>query len=255
MGGQDNGGELEGTSAPNRMIDINPNDIENVEILKGAAASAIYGARAANGVILITTKHGRAGATRYSLRSSESSDQVTKKYPLQRSFGQGRFNTELNGLNGASLYTRSWGPKLTSTTYDHASEAFDTGHMGDHTLSVSGGNERTTFFLSGNYNRNEGVFVGPNNFYNRSTVRLNANHHLSEGLTVGGNFSYADTRGHFTQRGNNVNGLLLGLFRTPPDFNNIPWLDATSGLHRSYMVPIADPQLASQWQRDADQRS
>ena len=114
VGGQDNGGQLEGTSAPNRMIDINPNDIESVEILKGAAASAIYGARAANGVILITTKHGRSGVTRYTLRSSESSDQVSKKYPLQRSFGQGQYNKELNGLNGAGLYTRSWGPKLTS---------------------------------------------------------------------------------------------------------------------------------------------
>ena len=47
----------------------------------------------------------------------------------------------------------------------------------------------------------------------------------------------ADTRGHFTQRGNNVNGLLLGLFRTPPNFNNLPYLDPTTGLHRSYMVP------------------
>ena len=61
VGGQENGGELEGTSAPNRMVDLNPDDIENVEILKGAAAAAIYGARAANGVILITTKRGQLG--------------------------------------------------------------------------------------------------------------------------------------------------------------------------------------------------
>ena len=246
VGGQDNGGELEGTSAPNRMMDLNPGDIENVEILKGAAAAAIYGARAANGVILITTKRGRSGATHYSLRSSGSNDEVTKKYSLQRSFGQGRFNQELNGLNGASIYTRSWGPKLTGTTYDHASEAFDTGHVLDNTLSVSGGNDRTTFYLSSNYYHNEGVFVGPNNFYNRSTVRLNGTHHITDDFTLGGNFSYADTRGHFTQRGNNVNGLLLGLFRTPPDFNNLPWLDAQSGLHRSYMVPLADPSTAGQ---------
>src|SRR6185436_3837914 len=66
VGGQTVGGELEGTSAPNRAFDLNPADIENVEILKGAAAAAIYGARAANGVILITTKRGRSGATRYS---------------------------------------------------------------------------------------------------------------------------------------------------------------------------------------------
>ena len=232
--GQVNGGELEGTSAPNSLVSLNPDDIENVEILKGASAAAIYGSRAANGVILITTKRGHSGATRYSFRSSASADQVTKKWPLQRQYGQGFFGQ-------STLVTRSWGPALTGTqTYDHASEAFDTGHIFDNVLSISGGTDRTSFYLSGNYNHNEGVFVGPNNYFNRATFRLNASHRLTDGLTVGGNFSYADTRGNFTQRGNNTNGLLLGLFRTPPEFNNKPWLDPTTGLHRSYMVPVAD---------------
>jgi TonB-linked SusC/RagA family outer membrane protein len=239
VGGQDVGGEFEGTSSPNRMIDLNSSDIENVEILKGAAAAAIYGARAANGVILITTKRGRAGATHYSLRSSFSADEVTKKYPLQTSFGQGT-------LNGSALFTRSWGPRLTSPGFDHAGEAFRTGHIMDNTLTVSGGNERTTFYLSGSYNSNDGVMVGPNNFFRRSTIRLNASHKLVDAFTVRGNVAYADTRGHFTQRGNNVNGLLLGLYRTPPDFNNKPWLDETTGLHRSYMLPVADASTAGQ---------
>src|SRR5690349_7710988 len=232
--GQVNGGELEGTSAPNSLVSMNPDDIENVEILKGASAAAIYGSRAANGVILITTKRGHSGATRYSFRSSASADQVTKKWPLQRQFGQGFFGQ-------STLVTRSWGPALTGVqTYDHASEAFDTGHIFDNVMSISGGTDRTSFYLSGNYNHNEGVFVGPNNYFNRATFRLNATHRLTDGLTVGGNFSYADTRGNFTQRGNNTNGLLLGLFRTPPEFNNKPWLDPVTGLHRSYMVPVAD---------------
>src|SRR5690242_13125579 len=196
--GQVNGGELEGTSAPNSLVSINPDDIENVEILKGASAAAIYGSRAANGVILITTKHGHSGATKYSMRSSISDDNVTKKWPLQRQFGQGL-------LGQTALVTRSWGPALSGvTTYDHASEAFDTGHILDNVVSVSGGNDRTSFYLSGNYNHNEGVFVGPNNYFNRTTTRLNASHHLTDGFTIGGNFSFADTRGHMTQRGNNV---------------------------------------------------
>ena len=239
VGGQDNGGQLEGTSAPNRMVDINPSDIASVEILKGAAAAAIYGSSAANGVILITTKRGQSGVNRYSLSSSFSSDKVSKKYPLQRTFGHG-----INNIAGGGL--RSWGPKFSGPAYDHADEAFDTGHVTDNTLSMSGGNDRTTFFLSGNYYKNQGVFVGPNNFFNRSTVRVNASHRLTDRLNVGGNVSYSDTRGHFTQRGNNVNGLLLGLFRTPPNFNNLPWLDPTSGLHRSYVVPNADPSTAGQ---------
>ena len=240
VGGQDNGGEFEGTSAPNRMIDINSDDIENVEILKGAAAAAIYGARAANGVILITTKHGRPGVTRYQLRSSLSSDKVTRSYPLQTTWSQGRFNVSpLPCENiGKSRCTRSWGPQIAGGTqvYDHSTEAFRNGHIGDNTVTVSGGNERTTFYLSGSDLRNQGVFVGPNNYFNRSTVRLNAAHQLTDALQLGGNFSYADTRGHFTQRGNNVNGLLLGLFRTPPEFNNLPYVDPISGLHRSYRL-------------------
>ena len=235
--GQVNGGELEGTSAPNSLVSLNPDDVESVEILKGASAAAIYGARAANGVILITTKKGHSGATKYSIRSSASADQVTKKWPLQRKFGQGFFGT-------TQVFTRSWGPAVTGQTYDHASEAFDTGHVIDNVLSVSGGTDRTTFYLSGDYNHNEGVFVGPNNFFNRATVRLNASHRLTDGITLGGNFSYADTRGNFTQRGNNTNGLLLGLFRTPPNFNNKPWLDPVTGMHRSYMVPVADASSA-----------
>jgi len=250
VGGQDNGGESEGTSSPNRMIDINSDDIENVEILKGSAAAAIYGARAANGVILITTKHGRAGVTRYQLRSSFSSDEITKHYPLQTSWSLGRFNVSTLPCEDGSAgrCTRSWGPRIAAGTpvYDHASEAFRTGHVSDNTLTMSGGSDLTTFFLSGGSNRNRGVFVGPNNYFDRSTVRLNATHQLAEGLQVGANFSYADTRGHFTQRGNNVNGLLLGLFRTPPEFNNLPWLDPKSGLHRSYRMQNPDATTAGQ---------
>ena len=250
VGGQDVGGEFEGTSAPNRMIDINSDDVENVEILKGAAAAAIYGARAANGVILITTKHGHGGATRYQLRSSYSNDEVTRDYPLQTSYSQGRFNKSALPCEdiGKSTCTRSWGPKLPAgtTVYDHSTEAFQNGHIGDNTLTVSGGSDRTTFYLSGGSMRNQGVFVGPNNYFDRATVRLNATHRLTEGLQLGGNFSYADTRGHFTQRGNNVNGLLLGLLRTPPEFNNKVYLDPTSGLHRSYRLQNPDATTAGQ---------
>ena len=239
--GQDVGGEIEGTSQPNRIADLNPDDIESVEILKGAAAGAIYGSRAANGVILITTKRGRAGATKYSLRSSVTNDEITRFYPLQRRYSAGNGNTKsaacasTDALEPGSC-NRSWGPLITGPTFDHASEAFRTGHQNDNILAVSGGNDRTTFYLSGNLNKNQGVFTGPNNYYDRTTVRLNASHKLTETFNLGGNISYADTRGHFTQRGNNTNGLLLGLLRTPPEFDNLPYFDPTSGLHRSYRL-------------------
>src|SRR5438105_1895351 len=82
-------GSIEGTTQTNRASDINPGDIESVEILKGAAAAAIYGSRAGQGVVLITTKHDTPGPTRYTFRSSISADDITRTYPLQRSWGQG----------------------------------------------------------------------------------------------------------------------------------------------------------------------
>ena len=82
-------GETEGTVATNRAADINPNDIESVEILKGPAASAIYGARAAAGVVLITTKSGRSGPTHFTFRSSSAFNDINHSYPLQTSYGLG----------------------------------------------------------------------------------------------------------------------------------------------------------------------
>ncbi|MEP6618355.1 MAG: SusC/RagA family TonB-linked outer membrane protein [bacterium] len=249
QGGQDNGGEIEGTSQPNRMVDVNPDDIESVEILKGASAGAIYGARAANGVVLITTKQGRAGPARYSLRSSVTSDDVTRLYPLQARYGQGQANIlsstcrSTTTLSPSSACNGSWGPAIVGAAFDHAKEAFRPGHQNDGVISVSGGSDRTTFYLAGNVNDNRGVFLGPNNYFDRSTARLNANHKLAETFTVGASVAYADTRGHFTQRGNNANGLLVGLLRTPPDFNNFPYVDPTSGLHRSYRLP--DPEITT----------
>ncbi len=227
------GSFLASTVSPNRASDINPADIESVEILKGAAAAAIYGARAANGVVLITTKSGRSGQTRFSLRSSFGMDEVTHAVPLQRSFGQ--------GFGGVASTTSaySFGPPISGESFDHWDEMFENGYTFDNTLTVSGGNERTTFYLSGGRTDQEGTIVGPNNWYDRTTVRVKGTHRLLDNLQVGGNASYVDARGEFIQKGSNISGLLLGALRTPPNFNNQNWLDTLpSGqiLHRSYRV-------------------
>jgi TonB-linked SusC/RagA family outer membrane protein len=241
-------GEIEGTAQANRAIDINPNDIESVEILKGPAAAAIYGSRAGQGVVLITTKKGTPGQTRYSLRTQVGVDDLTQDYPLQRRFGQG-----LGGVAPApgacdqfssAACLRSWGPDLTGTgtpVFDHANEAYRTGFTTDNNLTVSGGTDRTLFYFSGEYFRNNGVFVGPNNDFTRVSVRLNGSHRLTDNLKLGANFAYADTRGDYVQRGNNTNGLQLGLLRSPPNFDNRQYLDPESGLHRSYVYQNPPP--------------
>ncbi|GAC1515105.1 MAG: SusC/RagA family TonB-linked outer membrane protein [Gemmatimonadaceae bacterium] len=235
-----------GVVSPNRISDVNPNDVESIEILKGAAAAAIYGSRAGQGVILVTTKSGHAGATRYSLRSGYSWDDVTQGYPMQRIYGQGSGGVAQVCTTPDCVGARfSWGARLPAgtPTYEHFKEIFRTGHLADNNISISGGDERRTFYLSGGQSDHHGFVIGPNNEYKRTTARLKASQELTNQLRVAGNFSYVDTRGRFIQRGNNVSGLMLGSLRTPPEFNNANYLDPKSGLHRSYRFP--NPTLAS----------
>jgi TonB-linked SusC/RagA family outer membrane protein len=237
--GPGGGGEV----TQNRAADVNPNDIESIDILKGSSAAAIYGARAANGVVLITTKRGHTGPTRYSMQSTMTWDNVIKTMPLQRKYGQGidgvPFVCAGVGCSAGGLQNASWGPALSASTptYDHGKEIFDTGRTIDNNLSMSGGNDRTTFYLSGGLTAQEGVIVGPNSKYNRASLRLKGTHQLNTRLNVGGNFSYVDTRGKYVQKGSNTSGLLLGALRTPPEFNNKVYLDPDNGLHRSYRYP------------------
>ncbi|HEU4563740.1 MAG TPA: SusC/RagA family TonB-linked outer membrane protein [Gemmatimonadaceae bacterium] len=244
-----------GTVQTNRAADINPNDIESVEILKGAGAAAIYGAQAANGVVLITTKKGRPGRTRYTLQSTETFDRVIKTMPLQRTYGLGVILDDTARSPSCTATTgeidcrpsvpdfggvnMSWGPALApgTKTFDHAGEIYDTGITADNNLTISGGSERTTFFLSGGLTNQDGTIVGPNNSYDRTSVRLKATQQVGSKLNIGGNFSYIDTRGAYVQKGSNVSGLLLGALRTPPEFDNRQYLDSISGLHRSYRFP------------------
>ena len=143
-----------GAIASNRLVDMNPADVENIEILKGAAAAAIYGQRAANGVILITTRSGRAGPTRYSWSTNLNIDNVNREYPLQTSYGLGN-----NGVTPSCNFTtgavncrnngRNWGPALPAgtVTYNHFKELFQNARNLDNQLSIPGGDASRTFFL------------------------------------------------------------------------------------------------------------
>jgi TonB-linked SusC/RagA family outer membrane protein len=246
-------GNTGGTTQSNRALDLNPNDIESVEILKGAAAAAIYGSRAANGVVLVTTKRGRPGTNTIQYRSSWAWNEVNKTVPLQRSFGQG-----LAGVPGlgagfedpnvdhcADIYgvptnrcPTAWGAPIAAgtPTFDHANEVYQTGLVSDQFLTWSGGNESTDYYLSLGRLDQQGTIVGPQG-YTRTTVRLRAGHSFRDDLRVSGNFAYTDGQGDFVQHGSNTSGIQLAALRTPPDFDNQPYLDPATGLHRSYRQP------------------
>jgi TonB-linked SusC/RagA family outer membrane protein len=241
-------GAAQGTSAPNRASDINPSDIESVEILKGAAAGSVYGARAGQGVILITTKKGHAGATTYSFNSSLSVNDVRRFPKLQSTYGQGDADSlgvptsdpcVLGGAIDCEGTGDSWGPAIPAgtPTFDHAREVFQTGLMTDNTLAISGGNERTTFYLSGAYNYQDGTFVGPQNNYQRYAFRLKGTHRVSNSFNVGGNVAYSNTNGNFVQKGSNFSGMMVGAWRSPPEFDNREYLDPVTKMHRSYRFP------------------
>lgn len=226
-------------SYANRAVDINPNDIESVEILKGAAASSIYGLRAANGVILITTKSGRAGATRVSYSSTATFDEVNRVIPLQQTFGRGRGGAVLPcGAANTSCFLRSWGPALAAGTpvYDHARDIFRTGSQFDNNLQVSGGDASRTFFLSAGWFDQKGIAKGPNSSLTRYSVRLKGTQQLSSSLKVGGNVLYTDLQQRAIQKGNNLNGLMLGSTRQPPEFNPFPY-KTPEGYQRSWAIP------------------
>ena len=241
------GGVLSGAPSQNRAADINPDDIESIEILKGAAATSIYGASAGSaGAILIKTKRGRAGATQYSLRSTIQADDPIRTVPYQRMYGVGSNGvssqcTTINCSISSNFF--SYGAKLPAgtPTYDHAAEIYETGRIFDHTISASGGSERTTFFLSGGALNHDGFVVGDRDFLKRYTARFNGSHRVFESFTVSASGSYVQTRGSGVDRGNSINGLTLNAQRQPPEFNAKQYLDSASKLHRSWRFPNPGP--------------
>lgn len=220
---------VSGTAVANRAIDLNPNDVERVEILKGAAATAIYGSRGANGVVLVTTRRGQSGRTRATLSTTAGLDEVSGLVPLQQAFGQGQ-----DGVASTSN-VRTWGPRLDAATpvFDHSGELYRQARRLETNLTLQGGAERTTYMLGVGHLDQSGVLRG-NSEYTRSTVRLKASHFFTDVLNVTGNVAYTQSQSDLTQQGSNPSGVQLGALRTPPEFNNWPYLDPSTGLHRSY---------------------
>ncbi|MBM4171441.1 MAG: SusC/RagA family TonB-linked outer membrane protein [Ignavibacteria bacterium] len=228
---QEIGISVGGVTQMNRASDINPKDIESIDILKGAAAAALYGSRAQNGVVLITTKSGKPGKPKVSYDVSYSFDEITSVQPLQQKFGQG------SGGVASTTSPFSWGPELApgTPTYNHERNMFQTGNILDNNFTISGGNEWTTYYLSAGRTDQKGTIVGKSS-YDRNSVRVKASQRISEKINVTGNIQFVDVSSERIQKGSNVSGLLLAAWRTPPSFDNSLYLDPTNGFHRSYRL-------------------
>jgi TonB-linked SusC/RagA family outer membrane protein len=229
-----------GIESANRAADINPEDIESIEILKGSAAAALYGSRASNGVVLISTKSGKPGRTRISYKFQYGTTELSNAIPLQQWYGQGYRGSS----STTSRYT--WGPQLnvpsapwydpsqpTDEVWDHATDVSDGGNLNEHNVTVSGGNERTTFFLSMGRFFEKGHWEAGSD-YTRTNVRLKGSQVITDKFRLTGNLAYTNSEQNMIQRGDNAAGIGIGALRTPPNFNNRPWLHTTTGFHRSY---------------------
>jgi TonB-linked SusC/RagA family outer membrane protein len=262
-----NSSRFGGVTQQSRMNDINSNDIKSVEILKGASAAALWGSRAANGVIVIQTKDGAAGRMKMSYRHTSSFDEIHERIPAQTTYGQGR-----NGV--WTTHAESWGDKIAdraggADTYNkdkayfvsedgsftqytitsknskdtfvdkNFNQIFGTGKLLQDDFQVSGGDLNKTYLFSYSRLRQDGMIK--NSYYDRDNVRLNTTFRLSDNVSMSSKVGYTYSNSNRIQRGSNVSGLMLGLLRTAPDFDNTHYKGTYisggtqyTGRHRAY---------------------
>jgi len=161
--------------------DINPNDIENVTVLKGAAAAALYGTNAANGVIMITTKKGQIGKVTATASGSWQYDVPTRLQEIQSSYAPGSQGFYVDKATGG------WGPPLNpgEKTYDNVNNFLKNGFYQKYDLSLSGGSEKFQTYASVNYSKNDGIV--PNDYLNKLGILLKGTYQPLKSLTF--NFS------------------------------------------------------------------
>ncbi|MCW3089575.1 MAG: TonB-linked outer membrane protein [Ferruginibacter sp.] len=227
------------TTYSNRIMDVNPEDIENLSVLKGAAAAALYGSRAADGVVIITTKKGAEGTVKVSVASKISSSQVTKLPETQTQFGNGVYAS--NGVFNKTSYN-SWGQKITAadTLYDNIGNFFQHGIVYDNNVNVAGGTKNSSFYLSGSNFKQSGIV--PNTSYDKTTFRFNGEQKYGR-LTVNASVAYsiADIDRTLTTAGLYGSGVgsMQSLYTYPQTYNIDNYLNDDGSQHRIYAGTLA----------------
>lgn len=186
-------GETGGKSSLSGLSTVNPSDIESIEILKDAAATAIYGARAANGVVLITTKSGKKGYDNISFESSFGFSHVTKKIDVMNAQEYAALVNDAYTNDGLQPYydTDTLAEISRSKGTDWQDEIFRRGLSQNYQLFFSGGDEKTQYAISGNYFTQDGIILGSD--FERYSIRLNFDRHIAKNFTVGTHLSASHT--------------------------------------------------------------
>ena len=204
----------------NRLADLNPQDIESINVINGAAAAAQYGSRAANGVVIITTKKGATGAPRVNFTTSANMYELRKKMPFSTYGKQFGFESlRLHTIFGISAATKAANPNVTTTTvvrdgvatdlasnivdvtrYDYQDQIFRTGNGTDNGLSVSGGTEKTGYYASFNYSNNQGIIAGTD--FKRYGLRARLDQRLASWAKFTVGLSYTNSFSNEKANGN-----------------------------------------------------
>jgi len=189
----------------NPLAFLNPNDIESIDILKDAASAAIYGAQASNGVVIVTTRKGRAGKTRFNFNAYWGQAKPIQKievfnsqqmYQLRLEAVANNNNLPVNDLSqkravltefrvpGASAFTEKQADSAAAAlpTYDWQDEAFQTASIQNYELSASGGNDRTTFRVSGSYSFQEAIVTKSD--FKRGTLKFDLSNKATDKITI-----------------------------------------------------------------------
>ena len=233
------------TTYSDRVMDINPEDIESLSVLKGAAAAALYGSRAADGVVLITTKKGVEGRVQVDFSSKISTSWANKLPQVQTEFGNGIYST--NGVLTTDGVYSSWGPKIPSdsTIYNNIGNFFQHGVIYDNNVNVSGGSKNGSFYLSGSNFKQTGIV--PRTSYDKTTFRFNGEQKYG-GLTLNANVAYSvaktdrtlTTEGLWAASAGGYNGVgsMQSLYSWPTTYSIKNYINPDGTQHRIFAGAI-----------------
>ncbi|MCX6292090.1 MAG: SusC/RagA family TonB-linked outer membrane protein [Bacteroidetes bacterium] len=260
-----NGNSVGGTNPDNRGIDINPNDIASITVLKGPAATALYGIEAASGAIIITTKKGGGANAQpgpiVTINSSSSWSQENRLPERQNIYSQG-----LNGVYsgppsgsgkkftwGAPISTLAWdgiptqwdphgsivpsAPGLTPVTAYNPYDFFVTGYTADNNIAVSGGSDKNGYRMSIGNVKQTGIV--PLTGYVKTNFSLSGQSVLTKKLSASATVNYIKSETDKVQQGSNISGLMLGLLRTPTTFDNSNGLSDPANNPAAYVISPA----------------
>jgi TonB-linked SusC/RagA family outer membrane protein len=240
----ESGGTYNGGPGTNRLADIDPGTIETINVLKGAAATALYGSAGARGVVLITTKKGTADRKPTVTLSSGLSFENTIFPDRQYTYAQGVDNLYYDG--DTQKTSTSWGPRMDTltiggkkaTAHNPLKEFFKTGITSNSTVSVSGGNATSNYFMSYSYFDQKGTI--PNTSYGRHSLFVKYNTQILDNLSATFQLTYSNAKNNKMPEGYGLESPLWTVFTAPVSYNLKPYLNE-DGSQRLYRYSRNNP--------------